>query len=177
MKRFCILFFVVGCVGSSPPVPPVAPAAAAVPEIAKPLEPLTVTETPTPVVAVEVVKESPKVQILKEKAAHYLAEARAGAKLLGLGVSVKQARDKSEQITDLYTHLPDVPTDLDLTGEIATRLKNINGSFAVAVEAVKLRDSSAGLGAALLTKIEKQIEKTASDIKGFADEIEAKLGL
>ena len=74
-------------------------------------------------------KENPKVRIFREKVAQFLDEARAGAKLLTLFPSVDQASAKADQIEDLYAHLPEVPPEIDPTGEVAKKLKEIDGLF------------------------------------------------
>lgn len=114
-----------------------------------------------------------RIREFKEKVSEYLAEARAGAKLLALGPSLSQARKKAEQITDLYTHLPDVPVDVPKHETVAKRLKNINGSFAVAEATVQLQIQAASLNSAeLIEKTRSSIEMIAKDIKAFCSEIE-----
>ncbi len=122
--------------------------------------------------APQVPAEDPKVKAFKEAVAHYLAEARVGAKLLTIGPSLAQVKEKSAHITDLYTRLPDIPPGLDPTGKVAERLKNINGTLAVAEGFVGLIDSSNA------KKIyDEELPRIAREVNEFAVEIERKLGL
>jgi hypothetical protein len=123
--------------------------------------------------------ESKKVRAFKEKVAHYLEEARAGTKLLTLAPSLSEAKGKAEHITDLYTHLPDVPSELDPTGEVAERLKNINGSFAAGEFFIQTAKEFQRLGATKEWKKihEEDIPKLVKEVKGYCEEIESRLGL
>jgi hypothetical protein len=178
-----------GCGGTTAPkksaesVPAVSAAPAVVasaPQVAEP-SPAIAVEKPTataPAAVPEKPKESKKVTVFKEKVTNYLAEARAGAKLIELAPSVNDMRAKSKEITDLLTHLPDVPTEIEDAEHISTRLKNINGSFFVAVQyaglsvdAVKLKSPE------LIKSTGENFLKTAKTIREAADEIEKKLGL
>jgi hypothetical protein len=78
----------------------------------KPTEPNPSPEPP---------KDDPRLQAFREKVAHYLEEARIGAKLLTLAPSLADAREKARHITDLYTRLPDIPPEVDPTGKVAER--------------------------------------------------------
>ena len=121
-------------------------------------------------------QESPadkRLREFKEQVANYLSQARAGAKLLTLAPSLAQVRKKSEEITELYTHLPDVPDSIAQRKTVAMRLKNINGSFAVAEATVKLQIQAASLNSAeLIQNARNNIGMVANDIKKFCTEIE-----
>jgi hypothetical protein len=123
--------------------------------------------------------ESRKVRVFKEKVAHFIDEARAGAKLLTLPLSsLDEARTKSKQITDLYTHLSDVPPEIDSTGEVAKKLNGINTLFGVGELAVKLRTDNAHHGYRdLFNKSHEECKDIADNVRKLADEIESKVGL
>jgi predicted RNA-binding Zn-ribbon protein involved in translation (DUF1610 family) len=117
------------------------------------------------------------VRAFKAKVAQFIGEARAGAKLLTLAPSLDQAPAKSEQIADLYACLPEVPPEIDRTGEVAGKLKNINSSF---VLAAFFGGASLGLERNhRLDDMKKCFEGCkgcAADINKLADEIESKVG-
>lgn len=124
-------------------------------------------------------KESKKLRAFKEKAAVYIDEARAGAKLLTLAPSLKEVSTKATQITDLFTHLPDVPTEIDATEETASKLHRINGQFALAEGYVKTIIDAKKLGTdgdypIAVSNIE--LAKIIKTVKQLADELETKIG-
>ncbi|MBN9521937.1 hypothetical protein J0H58_26045 [bacterium] len=119
----------------------------------------------------------PEVVAFREKVAVYLTEARAGAKLLSLDLTVERARAKSAQMTDLYTHLPDVPPEVDTSGEVAGRLKNIHGAFTAARMMAESRAELGRLGSLEgIKKADESLAKVAADVRTMADEIEARVG-
>lgn len=158
------------------------PTAADPPEVAAPqptprvtAEPARPTTTPVPTPAPG---PSPKVLEFREKVAGYLTEARAGAKLLTLAPSLEQVKAKAAVITDLYTRLPDVPPEVDATGVVAGKLKNINGSFAVAESFAEYRARFARGGSVEgVKKADESLAQSAENVRKVADEIEARVGL
>jgi hypothetical protein len=127
-------------------------------------------------------KESRKVKTFREKVAKFIEEARAGAKLLTVAPSLDEIKAKSVQITDLYTHLPDVPPEIDSTGDVAKKLKTTMGSFAVAEFDLKLSNQAerSMTGAELLDFMKKthdECHKIADEVNRIADEIESKASL
>lgn len=163
MQRFLIVVlvcFVAGCGKNDAPTP--QPAI----EPPRPGSESAIVDPPKvkPTPAVEPPKEAAnekRLREFREKVAHYLSEARAGAKLLSLAPSLAQARKKSEEITDLYTRLPDVPVEIKQHELLATRLKNINGSFFAAKTILEI-DS----------KADAETAKIANDVRGICTEIE-----
>lgn len=113
-------------------------------------------------------KESPKARAFKEKLANFLEEARAGAKLLKLTPTptYQKVADKVSQLEDLYTHIPDVPKELDATGEIAKKLEAIHGLFAAAEFAAEQRVRL------LKARLRNEAEGNEAQCKEFADRVE-----
>ena len=134
--------------------------------------------SPSKVASMSEVASKKDAEAMKEKMVIFLSEVRAGAKLLTLVASTQQVNEKSNQITDLYTHLPDIPVHLDPRGEVTERLKDINELFTVAVEYPELIARAERNGSEeLIMRSTNDLKEIVNDIKKFADEIESKLGL
>lgn len=69
--------------------------------------------------------------LFKTKVREYLAEARAGAKLLSTAPKPEDSKKKREQLQDLYSHLPDPPKSLDSRGLFASGLRLVYLTYSV----------------------------------------------
>lgn len=111
----------------------------------------------------------------REKVATYLAEARAGAKLLAGDPSVRDVTKKAEKVATLYAGLKDVPPSVDTTGNAARFIKGIHDAFPIAVDLTTSRAEAKKLGAAgekvEMTAAEGQLE-LAKSIRAGADGLE-----
>lgn len=123
-------------------------------------------------------KQDPKLAAFKAKVAHFLSEARAGAKLLTAGPSLSEARAKASHIKDLYSRLPDAPREIDPSGDVAKNLKQINAQFGAGELAVKLSDDFVRLKSKDgIKKAHETCLKIAAEIRKLADEVERFCGL
>jgi hypothetical protein len=137
------------------------------------------------------IKESQQVKAFKEKARQYLEESRAGVKLLRSGPSLAQARAKATLVKDLYSHVPDVPPEIDRTGGLADALKAIDVAFYNATLSVELclmadrayKDAEYTLGwsekkemyATRVREAYDGLNKTIASIEALIGLVEAKL--
>lgn len=111
------------------------------------------------------------------KVAHYLSEARAGAKLMTLRPSAADARDKAKHITDLYTRLPEPPPGTNPI--VATRLEQLNRAFGLAAATASQGEDALRRKHDDLAKqvYETDMPRAAKTILWFVDEIEKALKL
>jgi Tfp pilus assembly protein PilX len=127
-------------------------------------------------VQAEAAKESESVRDYKAKVAHFLTEARAGAKMLAHSPSHEDVKAKSKHITDLYTRLPDVPSEIDSTGDLAKNLVRIKEAFSFAEITIRQRDEFVRLNSREgMEKATFDLGKTSYEVKSIANDIEAKL--
>lgn len=118
--------------------------------------------------------EDPKIAKFKEAVAHYLSEARAGAKLLEAAPGLAEATQLEESIRKLHARLPDVPPEVDATGQLAARLKDISVSFSVGTFHVQLASKALRQGMHDFAKgeYEKSLPDLAKKIRYLASEVE-----
>ena len=164
------LIFLAGClkspIASVPPVETLPVAAEPISEVKPQAQVSPTTDVAAPV-------EDPKIAAFKSKVGNFLDEARAGVKLFTVDSSYRAVKKKSEEITELFAHLPDVPNSIPESDEISKKLEAINTQFQVAVEfskyAVELSQLNISEG---VEKSLKSIKDAGDQIKGHCDEIE-----
>jgi len=123
-------------------------------------------------------KESQTVRVFKDKVARFLEEARAGAKQLKMAPTPDEAKTKYREVNDFYVHVPEVPPEIDSTGELAKKLLRVNGSIYVGAEMIKLGSDFERLGNLKKAKeCEKHRDDALIESNRFAREIETQLGL
>lgn len=171
MRAFIVVLMIVGCGGSV--AKPVAAPVAETPKEVVSVAPVVVASVP------ETPKEPADVTEFKAAVKHYLAEARAGAKLIELAPTVADMRAKSKEITELLTHLPDVPASIEDAEFVGKRIKNINGSFFAAVQFGELAIKASGLkkGGDLAQSTMDEFLKSAKRIREACNDVESKLEL
>lgn len=171
MRAIFVVLMLVGCGGSVSK--PVAAPVAETPKEVVSVAPVVVAAVPEPP------KEPADVTEFKAAVKHYLAEARAGAKLIELAPTVADMRAKSKEITELLTHLPDVPASIEDAEFVGKRIKNINGSFNIAVEFASLAVQANGLkkGGDLAKSTAEKFLNTATSIRDACNDVESKLAL
>lgn len=161
MRRFTRCVLLVLCVGcSKPTAAPVAspPAKAASASVeTKPLESA----------------DDKKLKAYKEQVANFIIEARAGVKYIKVASTLGEVRKKREQITELYSHVPDAPDTFEKGDEVAKLLLRINSEFAELPDWVKLQIEYQNLrDAKKAAEMQQTVDKLSDSIKARCTELE-----
>lgn len=123
--------------------------------------------------------ESPKVREFKDSVRALVKEGRAGLKMLETGSTIEDLDKQRDKLNDLDAHVPDVPSELDSTGDLAKQIENVSRSFMFARSFTNLHDDAKKntVDQELIAKTKANVDETVAELKAALDAIEAKLGL
>jgi hypothetical protein len=130
------------------------------------------------VAQIEAEQAAQDVRSFRAKVAHYLTEARAAANLMAGEPSVEDAEKAARRVMDLQDNLPDVPPEIDRTGKVAGKLKDIRVTTAMAAGEVRRRHGFAELGdKGEANDATTRLAKSVAAVNAAADEVEAVVGI
>lgn len=131
------------------------------------------TQNQTASVVAEKTEVDPKIEKFKTQVVAYLDESRAGVKLIGITSDVKKLIEKSNQMTDLYSRLPDTPEIIPGSDQVSKDIKAILGMFGAAVQFAKIIEQFNRIGESDdANKTRQNLDDCAAEIKKLCNKIE-----